>query len=572
MRIVSLLVALCVILTVCGIPMANAQSNLSILCVRQVADNVVSIEVAAPTAEAGIPVTVMVTGPSGSPARNKLYQGFTDARGIYNPVPYVNKGDTGEYVITAILTKTGQTASITFDQISDDDKASILSVFNTQAVAASPNITAVETAVISTAAGLGLDLAAYNELEDKSLVYKNMLKNGKDTTPQNIDDIIGLFYQGVITTIAADKNSGAVVNSLLLTNPIYTRILALDDSLPPSLTHKDYLAELSPALKQAVYGAVFGKSYDTVEQLTNALCFAILNESLYGMDIWGNVPALLKRFSDFGSIELNWAGYNKSGVTETMKKSVCSAMMGKHFASFLNVQTSFNLLVDNIFSISGLGGNSGGGGRVPEITIPIPQITLPEPVQNDRGQGILFADMAEVMWANEAVSYLAGKGVINGYGDDTFRPNNVITRAELAVIVLKALSETAEASGAAVFTDISETDWYAGWAAKASKLVLILGDDQGRFNGNANVTREEAVVIIDRTLSRMGVQLPQTITGTFGDMADVSEWAQASAVKFRKSGIIKGRTEGTFEPSAYLTRAEAAKILYDAIKLAGRLQ
>ncbi|WP_427337859.1 S-layer homology domain-containing protein [Caloranaerobacter sp. DY30410] len=103
----------------------------------------------------------------------------------------------------------------------------------------------------------------------------------------------------------------------------------------------------------------------------------------------------------------------------------------------------------------------------------------------------------------DAVTRLAALGVLNGYPDGTFKPNNSITRAEFTAAVIRALNLKAAADaakGATQFTDVPADYWASGYINIASKLGYVNGMGDGTFAPNAPVTYEQAVTLIMRAL------------------------------------------------------------------------
>lgn len=107
-----------------------------------------------------------------------------------------------------------------------------------------------------------------------------------------------------------------------------------------------------------------------------------------------------------------------------------------------------------------------------------------------------FTDVAEDSTYAEAVEVLSALGILNGYEDGTFKPDAVITRAEVVAVVnrLQGLSDAAKAAaGTSMYTDVATTDWFAGDVNLASQMGIVSGDGNGLFRPNDQVKYEEAV-------------------------------------------------------------------------------
>ena len=111
-----------------------------------------------------------------------------------------------------------------------------------------------------------------------------------------------------------------------------------------------------------------------------------------------------------------------------------------------------------------------------------------------------YTDVAADSWYNNAISTLSNMGIINGYEDGTFKPNAPITRAEFTAIATRFFDYTAEYDGA--FNDVSRSAWYADCVQAAVDMGLVDGYPDGGFHPNSNITRAEAVTIVNRVLNR----------------------------------------------------------------------
>ncbi|MFR5887787.1 MAG: S-layer homology domain-containing protein, partial [Oscillospiraceae bacterium] len=112
-----------------------------------------------------------------------------------------------------------------------------------------------------------------------------------------------------------------------------------------------------------------------------------------------------------------------------------------------------------------------------------------------------YSDVAPTAWYNNAVSTLSRMGILGGYEDGSFRPNDSITRAEFAKIAV-SFFEYEDISAENIFTDVAAGSWYESFVAVAAKLGLIEGYAGNVYRPNESITRAEACTIINRTLGR----------------------------------------------------------------------
>ncbi|MDO7907567.1 InlB B-repeat-containing protein [Paenibacillus sp. JX-17] len=173
-----------------------------------------------------------------------------------------------------------------------------------------------------------------------------------------------------------------------------------------------------------------------------------------------------------------------------------------------------------------------------------------------------FADV-EGHWSKEAVNDMASRMIVKGIDDTHYNPNAVITRAELAAIVVRALG-LSDNGTSIKFTDIQAGDWYAGAVAKAAEYGLIRGYENHTFAPNQTITRQEALVIMDRAMMLAGLQADgadtDSLLSPFADRTAVASWATQAMAAAVKNGLVKGAADDLM-PTGNLTRAETAAIV-----------
>jgi len=136
---------------------------------------------------------------------------------------------------------------------------------------------------------------------------------------------------------------------------------------------------------------------------------------------------------------------------------------------------------------------------------------------------VAFSDVHQGTWYFRAVSQLANRGVIIGYPDGTFKPHQFITRAEFSTLMVNFMDVPVTAAVSA-FPDLSESHWAHGFIMAAHREGWVVGYPDGTFQPNGNLTRAEAVVIINNATRRY--RFPELVAGrrTFSDVSP-SHWA-----------------------------------------------
>ena len=209
------------------------------------------------------------------------------------------------------------------------------------------------------------------------------------------------------------------------------------------------------------------------------------------------------------------------------------------------------------------GGNNGttsGGG--PGIIAPgnTGAVTTPNTNTNYKPD---FQDLDSVEWARTAINGLAMRGMISGRDQYTFDPNANITRAEYCQILMGAINAL-NAKGESTFSDVPSTAWYYNAVSVASQLGIVSGYGDGNFGPNDLITRQDMALMTYKTAKIMNKSLePVNAEITFEDSHEISDYAFEAVMTLQKAGIINGMTDTTFEPHSNATRAQSAKVIFD---------
>jgi parallel beta-helix repeat protein len=173
-------------------------------------------------------------------------------------------------------------------------------------------------------------------------------------------------------------------------------------------------------------------------------------------------------------------------------------------------------------------------------------------------------DMAE-HWARTEVEALAAKRIVQGSGQQMFHPDESLTRAELAALLVRTLglsgSEIHAGSGA--FTDINGKEWYTRDVKAAAEAGIVTGYEDGTFRPQAGITRQELAVMLHRAIGFAGAREQSLVLEkNFLDDQVIAPWAQESVAAAASYKLMDGISEGRFAPEAPATRAESAVVLF----------
>lgn len=173
----------------------------------------------------------------------------------------------------------------------------------------------------------------------------------------------------------------------------------------------------------------------------------------------------------------------------------------------------------------------------------------------------LFTDLDAASWAREGINALAKVGILNGMGNGIFAPADNVTRAQFVQMIVNAFefSSTGESS----FTDVSD-EWFAPAVLIAADNGIVNGYD-GRFDPNANITCQDAAVIVRRVLDMKGISLPMPLNLEENDESEAAWYAREAIALLRANGMIP--EEMGFSPLQNATRAQSAYLIYGAYSI-----
>ncbi|MCC8160355.1 MAG: S-layer homology domain-containing protein, partial [Oscillospiraceae bacterium] len=174
-----------------------------------------------------------------------------------------------------------------------------------------------------------------------------------------------------------------------------------------------------------------------------------------------------------------------------------------------------------------------------------------------------FTDLSDASWASQAILALAQKGIVSGRGDGTFDPNGNITRAEYCQILVGAIGKTSESADSS-FADVASDAWYYHAVSVASNYGIVVGYGDGNFGPNELITRQDMALMTYKAAQVMSLGVAATTATSFTDADQISAYALEAVASLNNAGIINGLGDGTYGPLATATRAQAAVILYQA--------
>lgn len=175
-------------------------------------------------------------------------------------------------------------------------------------------------------------------------------------------------------------------------------------------------------------------------------------------------------------------------------------------------------------------------------------------------------------WTRDAVEVMASRHIVFGVNDTDYQPNGMVTRAQFAALAVRLLGlEQTRYDGG--FADVDSDAWYANDIAAAVQAGILQGNGPGLARPEERITRQEMAVILMRTAELLGLDSSSysDSPSSFADDDLIAEWAKNAAKEARQHGLMQGKPGHRFAPLELATRAEAAQVLYRLLEQAGEM-
>ncbi len=289
----------------------------------------------------------------------------------------------------------------------------------------------------------------------------------------------------------------------------------------------------------------------------NAMVYGIQRAKTEGV---GHISEILTE-ANAKSAGINISSYLALGGND--RNSAASELMKKTIPDAQSLERELRTIVENINQQkSTSGGNKTGGTSGTKQTgiVSIPQEEFSQPVTSIEKSG--FEDMEGYEWALEAVNYLCEKGVVHGVSAERFEPDGLLTREQAAKLIALGFG-CQQSRTEPVFDDVLENQWYTEYVMALYQSGISSGMTERRFGVGESMTRQDFAAIIYRALGNTAQIEPGE---EFADQDNISDYAVDAVNYLSGTGLINGFEDGTFRPKAQITRAQAAKIIYDAIR------
>ncbi len=174
------------------------------------------------------------------------------------------------------------------------------------------------------------------------------------------------------------------------------------------------------------------------------------------------------------------------------------------------------------------------------------------------GEAVRFIDLGNHAWAADAINELADAGIINGTSVNTFSPANNITRADFALLLVRAFKLTSE--NEENFDDVFESDYFARELAVARNTGIVSGIGDNKYAPSNTITRQDMMLIVYRALTTLNAEFDESVEPQYDDFNAVADYARDAVSALIGAELVNGKN-GLIAPTDSTTRAEVAVLI-----------
>ncbi len=186
-------------------------------------------------------------------------------------------------------------------------------------------------------------------------------------------------------------------------------------------------------------------------------------------------------------------------------------------------------------------------------------------------QAAQFSDLSSGYWAAPFIQALAGRGIISGFPDGTFRPDAPVTRAQFAAMVNRAFNK-APIRSATSFVDVPTNYWARNAIQDAYTTGFLSGYPGNVFSPEQNIPRAQVLVSLASGLNYTSSNSTANTLQLYNDAVAIPSWAQNSVAAATEQGIVVNYPNvNTLNPNRQATRADVAAFIYQALADAGQV-
>ena len=203
----------------------------------------------------------------------------------------------------------------------------------------------------------------------------------------------------------------------------------------------------------------------------------------------------------------------------------------------------------------------------PLSVAPPPMLVVPAA----RATPVEFSDVPATYWAHPFIAALAQRGIINGFSDGTFKPDEPVSRSQYAAMI-ETIFKSAAVQNPIAFKDIPGNFWATRAIDTAVKTGFLKGYPDGTFQPGQPISRVQVLASLVNGLNVSQPPAPADVVKRYQDSAQIPAWAVPVAASATESGmVVNYPTLDTLNPNQPITRAEISAIMHQALVAAGKL-
>jgi S-layer homology domain len=183
---------------------------------------------------------------------------------------------------------------------------------------------------------------------------------------------------------------------------------------------------------------------------------------------------------------------------------------------------------------------------------------------------IAFNDVPTNFWATRFINNLSARGIIKGFPDYTFRPNQPVNRAEFAAILQQAF-DTELSKNSVPFKDVSDQYWATPAIDRAVGTGFLRGFPNKTFQPKQKISRVQVLVALVSGLNLKQPAKPFQVLSIYQDRKDIPKYAVAKVAAATANGLVITRNQKVLAPNQAATRAEVAAMVHQALVKLGRV-
>jgi hypothetical protein len=170
-------------------------------------------------------------------------------------------------------------------------------------------------------------------------------------------------------------------------------------------------------------------------------------------------------------------------------------------------------------------------------------------------------------WAKNQIQSLASKEIIEGEQKNIFNPSGNITRAQFVKMVV-CLFGLEDKNANTTFKDVNKNDWFYTYVSAAEMAQIIDARTKGTFRPNESITRQDMAIMLAKALVNCREMSKRNVSDiNFSDKASIDNLELDYIATAIKCKLIEGYPDGSFKPNANASRAEAVEVMYKALRI-----